>query len=239
MQRTRRTAATALALSLTLAAVAPRDAHAQLFFNGDGLGFSSASFVNHPLYPAYQNQVIFDLFRVGAGQSWSASAVFGDFAQVAAVPPVSTVHWQVRSGMSFGTGLGTVVASGSGVATIVGTRYTVAVTPFVLGAGDYWLGMYADLAGVAQAPGRSVLFFGVQETAGASSVNAVLDDSALQLLDTDAALNGGTVGGAPGADFSYGMQGQLVSAVVPEPGTWALLGTGLLSLAAVRRRRPS
>jgi hypothetical protein len=51
-------------------------------------------------------------------------------------------------------------------------------------------------------------------------------------LDTGAATFVGAVGGASGV----GLQG-LAIAAVPEPGTWALLATGLAGLAGVARRR--
>jgi hypothetical protein len=236
MARRRRSAGHALALMLALAAGAPREARAQLFFNGEGpspLG-SFASWVNSPTNTT--NQVVFDRFSVPTGQIWTASAVFGEFSSFNVDPAVTALFWQIRTGMSSGAGVGTVVASGSGAAGIVGDRYTVAVAPLILGPGDYWLGMYADLTGVASSPNNP--FFGPGTTDGTNSINASLDNAALWLTGPDAALAGGTVSSI-NDDISYGMHGQFISAVVPEPTTWALLGAGLLALGAVRRRRTS
>jgi hypothetical protein len=234
MQWRHRSPAAALALLATLAAAAPGEARAQLAHIGDGTSGGHASWVNDP--ENQSNQIVFDSFVVPVGQTWHPGSIFADFEQFRVDPQVTALHWQIRSGMSAEADVGTVVASGAGAAAISGNRYTVTVDGVTLGPGEYWVGMYADLAGITSLPFPDDPFFGPMAATGAGSANAPRDGRSLLLIEPDADLTGGFVEEFA-QDISYGIDGTIVVSAVPEPGTWTLLATGMLALGVARRRR--
>jgi PEP-CTERM motif len=105
----------------------------------------------------------------------------------------------------------------------------------LFGVGDLQARLYrgtaADVITGAAGPAL-VVAWGQSFSAGSSSVTQALivptvigaGDYVLQVR--------GRVFGAAGGSYT----GTLQAAVVPEPGTWALFGSGILGLAAVRRR---
>ncbi len=227
-----RTFVASLTVGLALGAGAPSAAHAQLFYGGDDFAFSNTSYVNNPSNAV--NQIVFDNFSVAAGTQWTVSSLFGALASSNLNPFPATLGWEIRTGMVAGSSTGTVVHTGFGGYSVSGNVYTVAVPSFVLTAGTYWMGLWADLGGF---PPVQNMFVGVDRTRGTNSVNAPSDGAAIWLVGANASNVGGNANLIT-SDFSYGVNGQsVVVNAVPEPSTWMLLGGGLLSLAAVARRR--
>lgn len=233
-RRSRITLALATLAALTAAPVAAR---AQtLYYGGDPVGSSYASWINHPTNSV--NQPIFDDFVIASGNVWTITGVFGTMSSYV-TPPPTTLLWQIRTGMVAGGSTGTAVAGGSGAFTQSGNVYSLAISPLTLGAGTYWLSLYADLSGadplVDPNDPNSSPFFGTESTGGANAINAPGDGHSIWLVGADANNVGGTANDVT-ADMSYGVNGVSATAT-PEPATWALLAGGLLALAAVRRRR--
>lgn len=214
---------------MVLAVGAPLQASAQvLTYGGDAAPQGSAlgSYVNHPSLPV-ANSIVFGDFQVADGFTWTVTGVFGTFGN-SAMPMVSVLNWQIRQNMAAGTGVGSVVASGSGAFTQTanpsGTQFTIATPAFALAAGTYWLGIYADLSGTTNGG-----LFSTRSTTGANGVNALSNNRSLWLLNNSSVREIGT-------DVSLGVRG-MSKAVVPEPATVALLAVGLAGLVVVRRRR--
>jgi hypothetical protein len=223
-----RTRAVALALGLGTFVGSASTSEAQLYYGGDpGSGGSFASWINNPANTL--NQIVFDNFLVGGG-GWTISSVFGNLVAFDVVPMVTTLSWEIRTGMSVGN-VGSVVAAGGGGFAVNGSRHTIATAPIFLAPGTYWLSIFADLNG----NGGTDPFIGPQATQGLNSVNAVLDNQAVWLVGADAFNFGGSANPIS-HDFGYGVDGQAIG-VVPEPGTFVLIGTGLAGLVLARRRR--
>ena len=218
------------ALAALLLAAAPAAARAQLWFNGDGAGNSANSSYVGGSFPG--GNVIFDNFLVPAGQLWTVNTVFGDFA-TEDIGRLQTLHWQVRQGLVPGGSLGTAVAGGLDPFTRVGERHTLAVAPFVLTPGEYWLGVWADMSAL---PAGGSPYFGPRKaTGGVNGVNSLLDGVFSYVSTPDGNIEAGTATDPFAADFALGVDGTI--AAVPEPGTWALLATGLAGVGAAARRR--
>lgn len=233
---TRSLAGIALALAAQFGAVSSAGAQVLTFGGDDDMFSSNATWTNNPTNSL--NQIMFDNFAVGSGFQWTVTGVFGAFSNNGYSPLVSVLNWEIRQGMVAGGSTGTVVASGSGGFSRNGNVHTIAASPFTLNAGTYWLGIWADLSGTtSDDPNNPDIYFGVQQTSGANSVNAISDGQALWLVGAD----GSNFGGTPNLsdrDFSYGVLGRAtVNNVVPEPGSVLLMGSGLLALGFVMRRR--
>jgi PEP-CTERM motif len=218
-------------------------------YTGD---FDNTSGANSTIAGMGGTAIVYNDFTVQAGQTWTVSSVFAnDFLSTGFVPLLA--HWTIREGvvtadMPDPTG-GTVVASGTGAATVTsnGTNfvgfngYTVAVSGlnFTLSAGTYWLA-------VTPIDGTGTNFGYIATTSGANAVGTSGSDSFVVgsfyvnngFQNLDPASNVTT--GANGlAIFSEGIIGTSMGGAVPEPSTLVLGSIGALALLgyAWRSRR--
>ena len=214
----------------TIAAVAlsATTAPAQLFYNGQMNGVDGLASERNTLV---SDARVYDNFTVGGG-TWTVTSLFGDYL---ATTPWSTAYWEVRSGVSTGNG-GTLLFSGTNAASRVATgrsafgiteyRATLTgFTPFTLGAGEYWMA----IAPIGNGSDRAYL----STTSGLNGVNETIDHR--HYFDSQYFGHGFTSNPNGATDFAYGIVG--TASTVPEPGTWALLATGLAGIAGVARRR--
>ena len=225
------------ALALVLAA---RPAAAQLWYNGNWNGSQTVLPSERDL--SVSDTRIFDDFLVG-GAGWNVTSIFGDF--LSDLNPTQA-YWEIRSGVSAGNG-GTLLYSGTSSIswTLLGPglwgdpeyRATVGGLNLSLSAGTYWL----TIAPSQSAYGRAY----ITATGGAGGVNSLLDGNAYwdsQSFSKNFQAVTPTFGKL---DFAYGVTGSALELleqniiVSPEPGTFVLLGSGLILVgAAALRRRP-
>lgn len=233
-------AACGLAVAL---AVAPASAGV-LFYGGD---FNPSS--ANPTPDALANEqdllvsqsAVYTPFVVG-GSGWDVTGLFTD--NIMSITALSA-YWEIRSGVSEGNG-GTLLFSGTSTPTVTDTGlsgwdyedYQVEVTGLniYLSPGDYWLSVVpicldsnnsacANRSFNANTDGTNAI--GTPEPLDLSYFNSsYFSDDFVNALGYGADL----------IEFSSGVLGDPAGAV-PEPGSMALIGGGLLLLAGIRRRR--
>jgi hypothetical protein len=156
-------------------------------------------------------------------------------------PPPATAYWEIRSGVSEGNG-GTLLASGTGTDMLTATgrerngrlEYTNLVQGLSvnLAAGTYWFAVVPESP--TDPVGRS---FNTNSLEGLNAVGTQISNQ--QYFDS--AFFGATFTNANNeiADAFPTFSSGVYADVVPEPSTFLMLGSGLLGVAGVVRRRMS
>lgn len=218
-----------------LAASLPATASAQLWYNGN---FNTVdALISEGDAPA----MVYDNFLVG-GSGWTISSLFGefltDFTNIVA-------NYEIRSGITTGNG-GSLLFSGTDVAATTSltgrsgfgfteSRVTVSGLSIFLAPGSYWLGV---AVGGTSATALAYLSM----TSGTNGVNSNIDGQYFYNSSLFG-INFGKPNAYLAADFAvgiYGVEGAVNGGggdVVPEPATMTLLATGLMAVAASRRRK--
>ncbi len=167
-------------------------------------------------------------------QSWNVTSLFTN--NLSTLAP-ATAYWEVRSGVSEGNG-GTLVASGTGAATQTPTgrsgfgfleyKDSVGVS-LTLDPGTYWLAVVPQ---DVNNPGRSFNSntFGLNSIGNQTSNQQFFNSAFFGANFTNANTQGVF------QTFSSGVEG---STSVPEPSSMIMLGSGLVAVAGVVRRRLS
>jgi hypothetical protein len=213
-----------VALALTAAFAVNTTATAQappgsLWYNGD---FNGVGYHANGHNTSDPPDTVHDDFIIPAGNVWNITGVFSDDLLSTVV---TGAIWQIRQG---GIG-GTLIAGGfTATPTVTSTgrsgfgyiEYMVEVTGIsgvTLVPGQYWL----SVTPLGNGTGHSLN----TTTSGVNCVGAPCGNDGNSWFDSG--------GGYSSDDFSMGV----IGSVVPEPETWALLGTGLGALLLIARRR--
>jgi hypothetical protein len=228
---------TLLAAAVISSMVATAANAGTLFYGGN-----TSYFFENFAYGAYNdssavlgdNFQAYDNFAVPVGQSWSITSIFANVGDPAYSSSLAA-NWFVRTGMT-ATSLGTLAASGTDVpgaisnigggALINGnlTSETLTVSlasALVLSGGQtYWFALQP-----ISTSGSHTFVGGT--TSNANAVGGPLDD--FSYIVSSGAIQSANF------DLSAGVIGTESPAGVPEPASLALLGAGLLGIAAVRR----
>lgn len=214
-------------------------AEAQLFYHGDPGPDAYTSAINIPNAEALSSRAASG-FRVQAGSSWRVEGLFANAYLADPLGLIEHIRWEIRTGVSFGSAVGSVLHTGASsfsrteTAFPQATRVELHTLPALhLSEGDYWLTMFVDLAGTPGIYGPNGTNFGIFETAGtnASGANALL--SYWLLGETSSAEPSFS---SPRSGFSMGIRGKVVS-TVPEPDALSLMPLGIVGIALLLRRR--
>jgi hypothetical protein len=225
-----------LTLSLLIVTLNGLPAYADpiLWYNGDPQGSNLINGIDTQSVPVSN---VYDNFIVPLGQTWDVTGAFSnDFLSLNFSP--TQAEWEIRSGVSAGNG-GTLIASGTNAATSTtfANAFTIAVSGLnvSLSAGTYWL----TVAPVGVLNTNEQSFVAATTGTNAIGLPAGNDGNAFWnspfLSENFASTTSPALGFSPGSDFSMGVSGTV--SAVPEPSAIILLGSVVLALAGLIRRR--
>ncbi len=212
---------TMLSLAILLSTGLAREARAQVVYAGGAPN-------GWPGYDIFDDFLSADDFQLSTAASFNALRFWGILPSAPAYSP--DVFWQIF--LDAGGAPGTSVAQGNALATPTlrgpsafsgfdSWQFDLSLGPQSLGAGTYWLALHDAAPGTYSGSG----LIWEQTNGGLGS------DFAVEFIP-DAQFTTGWSG-----NLAFELRNNVTAQVTPEPGTEALLATGLLALLALARRR--